>query len=300
MRGYAIQHAVKAFVSHCQLTKGNNPRWLKFQEATLQEFVRFALSKGAHTVETLEPWHMAEYLRWRHEDHEDQPASLTRRAVTIRALARWAEEEGRVKSSPLARARMPKQVRVQRELPPRAHIEALIQNLAWQDVREACELLLLTGLRRTELLALRWADVDLVEGVAYVRATNLYTPKSRRARAVPLTDRSVEILKDRKERMTAYTGPFLKQGRAIPHKDTLTKEFRKHADSAGLPNLRLHDLRHAFCTHAVNELKADIITVQEVAGHADISTTRGYLHANPDSALALKRLMDAARTHEGP
>lgn len=298
MRGYPIPHAIKAFVSHCQLSKGNAPLWVRFQEGTLREFMCFALSKGAHTMESLEPWHLSDYLRWRQEVKEDKPATLTRRAMTIRAMSRWVEDEGRVKVSPLARSKMPKQTRFQRELPAFDIIRLVVQRIEYQDVREACELLLLTGLRRTELLALRWADMDLTAGVAFVRSTNLYTPKSRKARAVPLPARAVAIMQERKDRQgshsSTYTGPFLRQGKAVPHKDTLSKEFRRVADAASFPGLRLHDLRHAFCTRALNDLKADILTVQACAGHGDIETTRGYCHANPDSALALKVLIDAA------
>lgn len=297
--GYALADAVRDFLAFSRVTKGNAPRWVDFKAGTLQEFTRYVLGHGVRSLEALQPWHLSEYLEHRQRNAGDAPATLTRRAITIRAMARWAEDQGRVKAAPLARVRAPRQVRAQREIPPRAAVLALIARIPDEDIRAAAELLILTGMRRSELLALRWCDLDLMEGLAFLRCTNAWRPKNARPRAVPLTERACAILRERKD--LGGAGPFQRDGKTIPHKDTLTKAWRRIADAAGLSGHRLHDLRHEFCTHAINDLGQDVLTVQAVAGHADIETTRLYAHPNADSALRMKHRMDAEeQAQEGP
>jgi integrase len=168
-------------------------------------------------------------------------------------------------------------------------MQALIRACEDQDIRDAMELLILTGLRRGELLALRWQDMDLEQGIAHVRATTAYAPKSRRPRAVPLCREAVAILKTRQAHKV---GPFLDSKGPALSPFRLTKTFKALAERMGMGYLRLHDLRHAFATRALLDLHADVLTVQSVMGHSDVSVTRRYLHPRAESAEALRKLMD--------
>lgn len=287
VRGFLLSNAIRGYLSHCTLEKANTRSWLSFQERTLWEFL-LATEGAAKTMEELQPFHLTDYLQMRQEKG-DTASTRLRRAVIIRACARWCESQGRVQSCPLARARTPRAQWFQRELPPFETMLAVVRACADQDVRDAMELLIYTGLRRGELLALRWQDMDLDQGIAHVRATTTYAPKSRRPRAVPLCREAVAILKTRLEHKV---GPFLdKTGPALsPFR--LTKTFKALAERMGSSYLRLHDLRHAFATRALLDLRADVLTVQTVMGHSDVSVTRRYLHPRAESADALRKLMN--------
>ena len=150
-----------------------------------------------------------------------------------------------------------------------------------------------TGLRRGELLGLRWRDVDFAGSTIRVRASyaagKLTTPKSGKVRAVPMApDVSSALAKlgDRER----YTGDddFVFAGEAgLPlDGDALSSRYRDALTRARLRPLRFHDLRHTFGTRMI--AKADIRRLQEWMGHADIQTTMKYLHNAPrdeDAAL---------------
>ena len=160
-----------------------------------------------------------------------------------------------------------------------------------------------TGLRRGELLALRWRDVDFAGHVVRVRASyaegQLTTPKSGKVRSVPMAPDVATVLAALGQRASwtgdddlVFVGPagtFL-DGRA------LSRRYITAVRRAGLRPLRFHDLRHTFGTRII--AKADIRRVQEWMGHADIQTTMKYLHYVPREKEAA--LVAAAFAVESP
>ncbi len=153
-----------------------------------------------------------------------------------------------------------------------------------------------TGLRRGELLALRWRDVDFAGSVIRVRASysagTVTVPKSGKVRSVPMAPDVAEALAKLGAReyftdeddlvFAGDSGSFL-DGSA------LRRRYTTALTRAGLRKLRFHDLRHTFGTRMIAE--ADIRRVQEWMGHADVQTTMRYLHYAPrkeDAALVAK------------
>jgi len=143
-----------------------------------------------------------------------------------------------------------------------------------------------TGLRRGEVLGLRWRDVDFAGSTIRVRASyaagKLTTPKSGKVRAVPMAPDVASALAKLGDR-ERFTGDddFVFAGEAgLPlDGDALSSRYRDALARAGLRPLRFHDLRHTFGTRMI--AKADIRRVQEWMGHADIQTTMKYLHYAP-------------------
>jgi integrase len=140
-----------------------------------------------------------------------------------------------------------------------------------------------TGLRRGELLGLRWRDVDFEASTVRVRASyaagKLTTPKSGKVRAVPMAPDVAAALARIGQRQR-FTGDddFVFAGESgMPlNPDALSSRYERALETAGLRRLRFHDLRHTFGTRMIRE--ADIRRVQEWMGHADIQTTMKYLH----------------------
>ena len=150
-----------------------------------------------------------------------------------------------------------------------------------------------TGLRRGELLALRWRDVDFSNQVVRVRSSYadgaLTTPKSGKVRSVPMAPDVAEALAKLGQREN-WTGDddlvFVGQSGSYLDGRALRRRYDAALKRAGLRKLRFHDLRHTFGTRMIG--KADIRRVQEWMGHADIQTTMKYLHYAPregDAAL---------------
>lgn len=151
-----------------------------------------------------------------------------------------------------------------------------------------------TGLRRGELVTLKWRDVRWGERVLVVeRALSggvEGTTKSRRARYVPLADQALGAL-DRLSRRANFVGAddYVFAGPAGDRLDdsAIRRRYVLARDAAGLPPLRFHDLRHTAGTLLTRVL--DPVTVRDVLGHADLKTTERYLHA-----VRASRLADAA------
>jgi integrase len=150
-----------------------------------------------------------------------------------------------------------------------------------------------TGLRRGELIALRWRDVDFAGAAIRVRATyalgQLTSPKSGKVRAVPLAPDVAAALARLADR-GRWTGEddlvFVGELGSYLDGSALRRRYVAALERAGLRRLRFHDLRHTFGTRMI--AKADIVRVEEWMGHADIQTTRRYLHFRPqhdDAAL---------------
>ncbi|HET7445331.1 MAG TPA: site-specific integrase [Solirubrobacterales bacterium] len=150
-----------------------------------------------------------------------------------------------------------------------------------------------TGLRRGELLALRWRDADFPGQIIRVRASfadgALTTPKSGKVRSVPMAPQAAEALAKLGQRsrwVDADDLVFVNQAGSYLDGRALRRRYDAALKRAGLRKLRFHDLRHTFGTRMI--AKADIRRVQEWMGHADIETTMKYLHYAPradDAAL---------------
>jgi integrase len=174
-----------------------------------------------------------------------------------------------------------------------------------------------TGLRRGELLGLRWADLNLEAGTLTVNRTLQVTrkgisykePKTRRSRrTIPLPAFAVEVLlrhKGKQAETKLRLGPAYhdnglviagEDGRPLDANNHLTKAFPAFVKSLGLPHLRFHELRHS---HASQLLKRGIPVgaVSERIGHARTSTTLdiyGHVLAGQHD-LAAKEIHDALR-----
>ncbi len=163
----------------------------------------------------------------------------------------------------------------------------------------------MTGLRRGELVALRWRDIDFDGQAIRVRANyshgQLVTPKSGKVRSVPMVPdvaRALARLRHR-ENFTAGPDPVF-AGATGGHLDAsaLRRRYSTAAKLARLRSLPFHSLRHHFGSIAVN--RASLVQVQSWMGHAHIQTTARYLHAKSqaDDAQLLARAFTRNPTDE--
>lgn len=137
----------------------------------------------------------------------------------------------------------------------------------------ALRLLALTGMRKGEVLTLRWEDLDLGRGLAHL-------PDSKTGqKTVPLSAPAVELLR----RAPRCEGnPFVCWGRRLgKHFVGLHHVWERIRAQAGIPDVRIHDLRHTFASYGAAE-GLGLYQIGKVLGHTQASTTERYAHLGPD------------------
>lgn len=140
-------------------------------------------------------------------------------------------------------------------------------------------LLLLTGMRVSELLSTRWEHVDIARRTLFVP-----TSKTGRTRYVPLAQAALDII-DRLPKAKAAVYLFPNSRNAQKHLTTIKHGWQTARDAAGLPGLRIHDLRHSAASFMVNS-GVDLFAVGKVLGHANVASTARYSHLAQDTLLA--------------
>jgi integrase/recombinase XerD len=220
--------------------------------------------------------------------------SVGRAVHAIRGLYRFAVREGRLGADPMENLKAPRALRALPRFLTGAQVEAL---LAAPDTRTArgvrdravLEVLYATGLRASELIALRPGDLDLTLGLVTCLG------KGRKERIVPLGDAARHwvaryregLAPSSKEAASAFLFPGPRGAKLS--RMGLWGIVRRHAVKAGVERtLTPHVLRHSFATHLL-ERGADLRALQAMLGHADISTTQIYTHVTQER---LRRVYD--------
>lgn len=206
------------------------------------------------------------------------PKSLQRRLSACRSFYQWLLKHGRIAANPAAGIRAPK---APRKLPQVLDVDEAVQlvelptdaPLGVRD-RAMLELFYSSGLRLSELCALRWRDLDLTEGLVTVLG------KGGKQRTVPVGSHARQALQDWR---TASAGdadrPVFPGRHGAPIGARAVQiRLRQLAQKQGLfKRVHPHLLRHSFASHVL-ESSGDLRGVQELLGHADIATTQIYTH----------------------
>lgn len=161
----------------------------------------------------------------------------------------------------------------------------LLEVLRIDTCRAVCQIamfLLATGCRLNEALSAHWSHIDTEKRVWRIPASN---SKSKRMRPVPLNETALNVIGqlDTKE---CYQHLFINKKTEKPYVN-IAKVWCKLRSKAGLPHLRLHDLRHQAASNLINS-GSSLYIVQQILGHSDPSVTQRYAH------LSMKSLNDAS------
>jgi len=214
------------------------------------------------------------------------PTTMARKIAAGRSFFNFLVSEGTIKTNPTENLEslsvgkaLPKpipinQVRLLLEQPAK-----LFTSEARRD-RAMLELLYASGMRISELVALNMGDVNL-EGDYFVRCFG----KGRKERIIPLYEQVINAIKEyiEKERPKLLRGKkdnalFLNARGERLTRQGFWQKLKEYAKTAGLDDkISPHTLRHSFATHMLNG-GADLRSVQELLGHANISTTQVYTH----------------------
>ncbi len=276
-----MRKKVEDFLNFIAVEKEYSGNTIAAYQNDLNQFIAFAEEHGAnwHTVdrEFIEDYIV--HLR----ERQYASSTVARKIAAIKSFFHYLVSQGELKNDPTATLDSPQ---VRKRLPKtisREDVERLLAEPAKSTSAKArrdkafLELLYATGLRVTELVSLNLDDVNLASG--NVRCVS----KRNKERIIPISKRAVRALEE-----------YLRKGRAQLLKDRdekalflnhrgqrLTRQglwliIKGYVRSAGLDqDITPHTLRHSFATHLLDE-GADLSHVQELLGHANISTTQVY------------------------
>jgi integrase len=214
-----------------------------------------------------------------------KPGTVNRELACLRTILNKAVEWGRLESNPAV------SVKNLREPPPRERIltdaeASRLINKAAPHLKPIIMVLLNTGMRRGEALALRWEEVDFNKGFIHIGDS-----KSGRSRNVPMNVAVFGTLHELRDCSLAEDLVFggIKE---------IKRSFHTACERAGIKDLRLHDLRHTFATRLVM-LGVDLVTVSRLLGHSSITMTMRYAHPTPENMRrAVEKLIEAPSSRQ--
>ncbi len=264
------------FLSYLQVERRASAHTLDAYRRDLAALAGWAGEAGVG-IEALASEQLRQFIASEHR-RSLSPKSLQRRLSACRSFYQWLLKNGRIQTNPAAALRAP---RAPRKLPRVLDADEAVQlvelptdaPLGLRD-RALLELFYSSGLRLSELCALRWRDLDFAAGVVNVLG------KGGKQRRVPVGSHARRALEE--WRVDSGGQPALPvfpgRGGAPISQRAVQIRIKQLAQRQGLfKHVHPHMLRHSFASHIL-ESSGDLRGVQELLGHADISTTQIYTH----------------------
>jgi integrase/recombinase XerD len=278
-----FEDLVLDFLAYLEFERGLSRNTLDAYRSDLLQFGRFLEGRdmgAAHATSADVADFLAEL-----GSKSASPATIHRKAACLRSFYRHLRREGVRDSDPTASLSAPRRGRKLPQVLSRGEVDKLLGQprgsvpAALRD-RALLELMYACGLRASEAISLAVGDVDLEDGLLRARG------KGSKERIVPVGQRALsavrvylqrgrpQLIRRKPEEKNLFVnfrgGPLTRQG--------LYKIVRRHAQTAGLADrMSPHTLRHTFATHLLAG-GCDLRSVQEMLGHADVSTTQLYTH----------------------
>ena len=268
------------FLDHLRFIRRLSPRTSESYARDLTRFINWCNDQGIVGWQALTQQQVRQYIAWRHRNGISGK-SLQRELSTLRSLFRYLLQEGLVEGNPVQGVRAPK---VQRKLPSTLDADQLGQLLDQRQndplaIRDfaVMELFYSCGLRLAELASLNVGQIDQAD------ATLTVTGKGNKVRTVPVGSQAISAVKRWLRVRDELADPgemglfVSRRGNRLTPR-AIQQRLKQWSHTLGLPQqIHPHLLRHSFATHLL-ESSGDLRAVQELLGHADISTTQIYTH----------------------
>jgi integrase/recombinase XerD len=289
--------AVRTYLDHLTVERGLAENTLTSYRRDLRRYLAFLGEAGIEDVGTVTEAHVSAFLvRLREGDAEHPPLSATsagRTVVAVRGFHRFCVADGLAGHDPAAAVRPPAPARRLPKALPLADVESILDaagsagtTLALRD-RALLEVLYGTGARISEAVGLDVDDVDRVD------ATVLLRGKGGKERLVPVGSFALAAvdayLTRARPELAAASNPdragalFLNARGGRLSRQSAWSVLVKAAERAGVTrDVSPHTLRHSFATHLL-EGGADVRVVQELLGHASVTTTQIYTLVTVDN-----------------
>jgi len=288
-----VDNALDQFLNYLSVEKGHSPHTLDGYGRDLSRYLTFLRQQEVVDANSVTATLILQYMV-RLKELGLSPRSRTRALAAVRGFHKFLLHEGLCTNNPTAQIDAPRSLQRLPHFLSVAEVEKLLAAPAGVDPlslrdRAMFEILYATGLRVSELIAVKLGDLQL--DVGYLVTFG----KRRKERIVPVGEAATDSVRN----YLAHGRPILqKKNPSIPllflnregmglTRQGFWKIIKTRALQAGISQtITPHTLRHSFATHLL-ENGADLRTVQAMLGHADIATTQIYTHVTRER---LKRL----------
>lgn len=278
-----MHQLISEFLNHQQYIKHVSLHTYDAYQSDLKQFKIFFPNLA---IQELTHHQIRNFLGHLRKSH--QTVSVARKLSAIRSFLKWCVKEGHLSHSPADWIEYPKLPKL---LPKSVSVdEAFALCEPPQQIRDKAiiELLYATGIRVSELVALNMEHINLSSKVVRVIG------KGNKERLVPFHDTCAKALMPLIQSQFPQNPLFVGTHGWRIHVRVIRRLLAQYGKSLGIAgSMHPHRLRHAFATHLL-ESGADLKAIQEMLGHASISTTQRYTEVNLDY---LMKLYDSAHPH---
>ncbi len=259
---------------------------------------------GKIKLSKLDIRHINQYKLWISKNTNLQKVTINKHLRLLQGILERALDEHYIRTNPITkRAFIKLEAKEEQKVYNQEQCALLLKRVRGTTLEIPVTIAVYTGMRRGEIEALRWQNVDLEERTIYVRenrvragkCTYIKEPKSKESiRYIGISGYLLEVLKKEKLRQEEnkeifkekyYDNGYIhcKDNGELYAADYISKEFSKFIKKSGLPYIRFHDLRHTFITLALKSGKLNIKQIQGVAGHSEArTTTEIYMHVESE------------------
>lgn len=291
-----MKEELNDYLHYLTIERGLSLNTRKSYERDLAQYLHFLEEKKITVWQEVDRFIVISYLEKMH-DEKKAPATITRMITSLRKFHQFLRQERITDHDPMQYIDTPKKAQKLPNTLSLKEVERLIEapdttkNLGIRD-RAILEVMYATGMRVSELIGLKLSDLHLSLGLVQTIG------KGDKERIIPLGDYAIQWL----ERYLDEVRPLLVKDATEIHvfvnnhgsglsRQGIWKNLKQLVREAGITKeVTPHTLRHSFATHLL-ENGADLRTVQELLGHADISTTQIYTH------ITKKRMTDVYKQH---
>src|SRR6476659_760428 len=295
-----MEKLIEQFLEHLRYERNVSSHTLRNYASDLEQFLDFLAPVKPSGQRTLPEISAIDHLtirEWLASLHAAQKkkASIARKLAALRTFFQFLVREGMLESNPAKLVSTPRQ---EKKLPKHLSIEEAIKFIETPDIktdlgkrdRAMLELMYATGVRVAELTTLNLADIDFRNQLVRV------TGKRRKQRIVPFGDPAASAIRDYLKVRDKFllNSPiserddealFLNyQGTRITTRSVGRMVEKYIKICAGVHRISPHALRHSFATHLLDS-GADLRDIQELLGHARLSTTQVYTHVSMEKLI---------------
>ena len=269
---------LKKFLSYLEIEKNYSAHTLLNYKLDIEELQR---STEEMSIDKIDYPVLRRYLM-ELKAKQHKPRTLARKISTLRSFFKFLQREKIIQSNPALLLNTPK---LDKKLPKFLSEEEMVRFIespsmvkeAGKRDRALLEALYSTGIRVSELVGLNVDSVDFIGNVLKVMG------KGKKERLVPIGDKALEVLKDYLESRKHKTSAIFlnRNGKRLTSR-SINNIVDKYIQMGSLKfHISPHVLRHSFATHLLNR-GADLRCVQELLGHANLSTTQIYTHVTTE------------------
>ena len=278
-----MKELINEFLNYLSLERGLSDNTISAYRRDLNKYVDYLKQRHIDAIENTTRNEISSFLTTQ-KDNKLSANTISRNLVAIKVFYRYLLRERYIKNDPSSVLESPKLWRRLPEVLDVKEVERILNRLdtsSWQGLRDrAClELMYATGMRVTETVGLNLSDLNL--DVGFVRCRG----KGGRERIVPLgreaskwVKRYLKSVRPKLSKLNSEPFLFLSRGGKGVSRQTVWKIITGCAVRAKIKkSVSPHTLRHSFATHLLQR-GADLRVIQEMLGHAAISTTQTYTH----------------------